>query len=98
MGVVCHCCGEKKPCKDTVKDHDNGGILVGICLECAKAVEIGRTQKYRGLLREIKMHLPILEKLFDNPHDFDKYSAGTGVATLNGLKAAIAKAEGREAR
>lgn len=41
------------------------------------------------LLNEVERYLPILEKLESNPTLWSDLTAGTGIATLNGLKHAI---------
>ena len=48
------------------------------------------------LLQEIKRILPVLESLYEDGKAWYKFSFGSGVATLNGIKRVIAKAEGRE--
>lgn len=47
------------------------------------------------LLAEMKRHLPILERMADMPEFWESITSGTGVATLNGYRAAIANAEGK---
>lgn len=46
------------------------------------------------LLAEMKRYLPILEQCEQGTR-WAKYTEGTGIATLNGYRAAIAKAEGK---
>jgi hypothetical protein len=44
---------------------------------------------------EMKRYLPILERAEADPQLWERLTAGLGIATLNGYRAAIAKAEGR---
>lgn len=41
------------------------------------------------LKREMKRHLPILERIMDMPELWESITGGTGIATLNGYRAAI---------
>jgi hypothetical protein len=48
------------------------------------------------MLKEMEMYLPILESLEKNEPDmWDFLTQGTGIATLNGYRNAIAKATGK---
>jgi hypothetical protein len=51
------------------------------------------------LLSEMKRYLPVFELLEKNePEMWDFLTQGTGIATLNGYRNAIAKAEGKEVK
>jgi hypothetical protein len=47
---------------------------------------------------ELLRHLPILERIEADPELWDKLTKGTGIATLNGYRAAIAKATNYDPR
>lgn len=49
-----------------------------------------------GMLATMKGYLPIIEALEASPRVWARFAAGTGIATANGYRAAIAKAEGRK--
>lgn len=46
------------------------------------------------LLREMKRYLPLLERIEAEPALWERTTVSLGIATLNGYRAAIRKAEG----
>ena len=58
--------------------------------------EVARlTARVAELEREMRMHLPILNALERNTSTWEWYTDGTGVATLNGYRAALAGKENK---
>ncbi len=48
-----------------------------------------------ALLREMQRYLVVLERLWGEPKLWSEMTQGTGIATINGYRHAIAKAEGK---
>jgi hypothetical protein len=46
--------------------------------------------------QEMRRYLPVLERAESDPELWARLTEGLGIATLNGYRAAIAKAEGRQ--
>lgn len=60
--------------------------------ECANARLIAAAP---DMLAEMVRYLPVIEAAERDPALWERLTAGTGIATANGYRAAIAKAEGR---
>ena len=78
---------------ERLKDMEQA-YLEEVKLRLELEVEIERlTNRIAYLQHEMKRHLPILETLYANAYEWETCAAGTGVATLNGYRAALAGKE-----